>query len=169
MVVEPQRFLEAFVAAGAHRIFVHVEGAPLLTRTLARIRELGAEPAVAINPATPLVLLEEVLEHVDSILVMSVEPGFGGQAFQPRSIGKVERLRAMLDHARCSRVGIAVDGGVNAENIGALRRAGATSAIVGSALFNGPDGIAGNVRALRAAAAHVDPLTPTSKPHANPE
>jgi ribulose-phosphate 3-epimerase len=152
MVVEPQRFLESFVEAGAQRLIVHVENAPLLTRTLSRIRELGVEASVAINPATPLVLLEEVLGHVSSVLLMSVDPGFGGQAFNPHSVRKIERLRSMLDHAGHTEVAIAVDGGVHEGTIGAVARAGADCAIAGSAIFGGKGSIAENVRALRAAA-----------------
>lgn len=159
MIVQPDRFLEAFVEAGAQRLVVHLEHTHLLMRTLARIRELGAEPSVAINPATPLVMLEEVLPHVSSVLVMSVDPGFGGQRFQPSSVQKIARLRRLLDEARLSQVDIAVDGGINADTIGAVSRAGAKVAIAGSAIFNARASIADNVRALVAAAsspAHAD-------------
>jgi ribulose-phosphate 3-epimerase len=152
MIVQPERFLEAFVEAGAQRLVVHLEHTHLLMRTLARITELGAEAAVAINPATPLGLLEEVLPHVSSVLVMSVDPGFGGQRFQPGSLRKIERLRRMLDDARLGHVQIAVDGGINANTIGAVVRAGANAAIAGSAIFDARASIADNVRALMAAA-----------------
>jgi ribulose-phosphate 3-epimerase len=156
MIVQPERFLPAFIEAGAERVIVHVEHAHLLTRTLARIRELGAEASVAINPATPLVMLEEVLEQVCSVLVMSVDPGFGGQRFNPSSIGKIQRLRRMIDDAGRD-VAIAVDGGVNTDTIGAVARAGADFAIAGSAIFNAHASIADNVRALREAAGRVSP------------
>jgi ribulose-phosphate 3-epimerase len=152
MIVQPERFIPAFVEAGAERVVVHLEQAHQLTRTLARIRELGAEASVAINPATPLVLLEEVLEHVCSVLVMSVDPGFGGQRFNPSSLKKIARLRRMIEDARRT-VAIAVDGGINAETIGAAALAGADYAIAGSAIFNSHGSIADNVRALREAAA----------------
>jgi ribulose-phosphate 3-epimerase len=152
MIVQPDRFLEAFVEAGAQRLVVHLEHTHLLMRTLARIRELGAEASVAINPATPLGLLEEVLPHVSSVLVMSVDPGFGGQRFQPGSVQKIARLRRMLDEAQLSHVRIAVDGGINTDTIAAVVRAGAQVAIAGSAIFNTHASIADNVHALVAAA-----------------
>jgi ribulose-phosphate 3-epimerase len=152
MIVQPERFLEAFVAAGAHRLVVHLENAPQLTRTLARIRELGAEASVALNPATPLCMLEEVVQHVSSVLVMSVDPGFGGQRFNPDSPKKIERLRRMLDDRGLGRVAIAVDGGVNATTIGAVARAGASCAVAGSAIFNDHASVADSVQALATAA-----------------
>jgi ribulose-phosphate 3-epimerase len=152
MIVQPERFLEAFIEAGAQRLVVHLEHTHLLMRTLTRIRELGAEPAVAINPATPLGLLEEVLPHLSSVLVMSVDPGFGGQRFQASSVHKIERLRRMLDAAQLGHVQIAVDGGINTDSIGAVVRAGADAVIAGSAIFNGDASIGDNVRALARAA-----------------
>jgi len=152
MIVRPERFIERFVEAGAQRITVHLENAPTLTRTLAAIRGAGAEASVAINPATPLVMLEEVLEQVSSVLVMSVDPGFGGQRFNARSPDKIARLQRMLTDAGLGHVGISVDGGVNTETIGMVARAGACCAIAGSAIFNDRASIADNVRALRAAA-----------------
>jgi ribulose-phosphate 3-epimerase len=152
MIVQPERFVQSFVEAGAQRLVVHLEQAHQLTRTLSRIRELGAEASVAINPATPLVLLEEVLEHVSSVLVMSVDPGFGGQRFNPGSIKKIVRLRRMIEEAQL-RVAIAVDGGINTDTIAAVAQAGADYAIAGSAIFNSHGSIADNVLALREAAA----------------
>jgi ribulose-phosphate 3-epimerase len=156
MIVQPERFLQAFIEAGAQRVVVHLEQAHQLTRTLARIRELGAESSVAINPATPLVLLEEVLEHVCSVLVMSVDPGFGGQRFNPGSIKKIIRLRRMIADAKLD-VAIAVDGGINTDTIGSVAQAGADYAIAGSAIFNAHASIADNVRALNEAAARALP------------
>lgn len=153
MIVQPERFIQTFVEAGADRLVVHLENTHSLTRTLARIRELGAEASVAINPATPLVLLEEVLEHVSSVLVMSVDPGFGGQPFNPSSVNKIARLRRMLDDARLGQVAIAVDGGIHVGTIAAVAQAGANYAIAGSAIFNSKASIADNVRALQTAAA----------------
>jgi ribulose-phosphate 3-epimerase len=152
MIVQPERFLETFVEAGAQQLVVHLENAPQLTRTLARIRELGAEASVALNPATPIGMLEEVVGHVSSVLVMSVDPGFGGQHMSPDSPGKIQRLRRMLDARGLSHVAIAVDGGVNTTTIGAVARAGASSAVAGSAIFNEHASVADNVRALDAAA-----------------
>jgi ribulose-phosphate 3-epimerase len=156
MIVQPERFVQTFVEAGAERVVVHLEQAHQLTRTLARIRELGAEPSVAINPATPLVLLEEVLEQVCSVLVMSVDPGFGGQRFNPNSIKKIVRLRRMIDDAKLN-VAIAVDGGINTETIASVAEAGADYAIAGSAIFNSHGSIADNVRALGEAARLAPP------------
>lgn len=154
MIVQPERFLEAFAEAGADTLIVHVENAPLLLRTLQRIRELGLKAAVALNPATPLSSLEEVLPEVAWVLVMSVDPGFGGQAFQPSALGKIERLRRILrERGLEAAVGIAVDGGINASTIASVARAGASSAIAGSAIFNTHGSVADNVSALRAAAA----------------
>jgi ribulose-phosphate 3-epimerase len=152
MIVQPERFIQTFVEAGAHLITVHLENAPALTRTLARIKELGAEAAVAINPATPLVMLEEVVSHVSSVLVMSVDPGFGGQRFNPQSLSKISRLRSLLEQANPSAA-ISVDGGINTETIGPVARAGADCVVAGSAIYNTHGSVAGNVRALRAAAA----------------
>ena len=152
MIVQPERFIQTFVEAGAHRITVHLENAPTLTRTLTRIKELGAEAAVAINPATPLVMLEEVLPYVSSVLVMSVDPGFGGQRFNPNSLRKIERLRSLLAQTGHGSVAISVDGGINSETIAAVARAGADCVVAGSAIYNTHGSIADNVRALRAAA-----------------
>jgi ribulose-phosphate 3-epimerase len=152
MIVQPERFIQTFVEAGAQRITVHLENAPALTRTLTRIKELGAEASVAINPATPLVMLEEVLPFVSSVLVMSVDPGFGGQRFNPNSVRKIERLRAQLDQSGHTGIAISVDGGINTETIGAVARAGADCVVAGSAIYNTHGSIADNVRALRAAA-----------------
>jgi ribulose-phosphate 3-epimerase len=152
MIVQPERFIGAFVEAGAQRLVVHLENAPALTRTLQRIREAGAEASVAINPATPLIMLEELVEHVSSVLVMTVDPGFGGQRFLPQSLTKIVRLRRMLDDAGHRPVKIAVDGGINTETIGAVARAGADCAVAGSAIFNAHGAIADNVRALEQAA-----------------
>jgi ribulose-phosphate 3-epimerase len=158
MIVQPERFIGAFVEAGAQRLVVHLENAPALTRTLQRIREAGAEASVAINPATPLSMLEELIEHVSSVLVMTVDPGFGGQRFLSQSLSKIERLRHLLDGAGQKRVKIAVDGGINTETIGAVARAGADYAVAGSAIFSAHgssaagNSIAANVRALEHAA-----------------
>jgi ribulose-phosphate 3-epimerase len=150
MITDPDRYVEAFVQAGASMLSVHVEVLPHLDRTLAHIKELGAKAGVAINPSTPLVMLEEVASDLDYVLVMSVNPGFGGQAFLPHSTSKIRRLREMLD-----RVGnpapIEVDGGIDLDTVGSVVEAGAEILVSGSSIFHGPD-IDAAVRALRAAA-----------------
>ncbi|HYI02964.1 ribulose-phosphate 3-epimerase, partial [Hyalangium sp.] len=111
MIVEPERYLEAFAKAGADVLGVHVEASPHLHRTLQQIRQLGAKPAVVLNPSTPLGAVEEVLSEVEMVMMMSVNPGFGGQSFIESTVDKVRRLRAMLD-ARGLEVDIEVDGGI---------------------------------------------------------
>jgi ribulose-phosphate 3-epimerase len=150
MVTDPDRYAEAFVAAGASMLSVHVEVLPHLNRTLAFIRELGAKAGVALNPSTPILALEEVAADVDFVLVMTVNPGFGGQAFLPRAASKVKRLRAMLDRAG-NAAPIEVDGGIDLQTVGLVVRAGAEILVVGSSIFHAPD-IAGAARALRSAA-----------------
>lgn len=152
MVEEPERFLADFVQAGAHILTVHVETCPHLHRTLQMIRELGARPGVTLNPATPLVSLEEVLADVDVVLVMSVNPGWGGQRFIPASLGRIARLRRMLDERGLGHVELEVDGGINRETAGTVARAGATVLVAGSAVFANGLPIAENVRMLRAVA-----------------
>src|SRR5690606_6899219 len=110
MIVEPERYVDQFIAAGAQIVTVHVEASVHLHRTVQRIREAGAQAGVALNPATPLAAIEEILPFVDLVLVMSVNPGFGGQTFIPTSLGKIERLRRMIDE-RGARAVIQVDGG----------------------------------------------------------
>ncbi len=135
MVTDPDSILEAFVTAGADGLSVHVETTPNLHRTLTRIRELGASPGVVLNPGTPVTAVEEAVLFADYILVMSVDPGFGGQRFIPESIDKIRRLRANIP----PRVAIEVDGGVDRENARRLADAGADWLVAGSAVFGGGD------------------------------
>ena len=140
MIVEPERYVEAFAEAGANLLTVHVEVSPNLHRTLQQIRSLGVKPAVVLNPATPLSSLEEVLGEVDQILVMSVNPGFGGQAFIEQSVERVRRLSQMLKAQGLEgRVDIEIDGGINAETAPRVVEAGATVLVAGSAIFGQPD------------------------------
>ena len=148
MVVEPERYFDDFVAAGATGLTVHVEAATHLHRQLARIRELGALAGVAVNPATPLSTVDDVLEQLDLLLVMSVNPGFGGQQFIERSIEKVALARRRLDEAG-SRATLEVDGGINRTTIAACWRAGADTFVAGNAVFGAPDPRA-ELAALRA-------------------
>ncbi len=138
MLQDPDRFLEAFVEAGAAMISVHVEVLPHLHRTIQRIRELGVKAGVAINPSTPVVALEEIAEDLDHVLVMSVNPGFGGQTFIPRTESKIEAIRALLDR-RGSRAPIEVDGGIDRGNAARVISAGAEILVAGNAIFGSPD------------------------------
>lgn len=138
MLQYPDRFLEAFVEAGAAMISVHVEVLPHLHRTIQRIRELGVKAGVAINPSTPVVSLEEIAEDLDHVLVMSVNPGFGGQTFIPRTESKIEAIRALLDR-RGSRAPIEVDGGIDRGNAARVISAGAEILVAGNAIFGSPD------------------------------
>ncbi len=150
MITDPDRYAEAFVEAGAAMLTVHVEVLPHLNRTLSFIKQLGAKAGVALNPATPVVALEEVAADLDYVLVMSVNPGFGGQAFLPRSASKVRAVRAMLDRAG-NRAPIEVDGGIDVKTVGPIVRAGAEILVAGASIFKTPD-VADAVRALRRAA-----------------
>lgn len=148
MIEDPDRYLEAFVSAGAHVLTVHAEACRHLHRTVQRIRQLGARAGVALNPATPLSAVEEVLGDLHLLLVMSVNPGFGGQAFIPRSLDRVARARRMLDSAG-SEAELEVDGGVDVSNCADLRDAGATVLVAGSTVYGHPDGPGAGVRAIR--------------------
>ena len=147
MIAEPDRYLADFARAGADGLTVHVETCPHLHRTVQAIRELGVRPGVTLNPATPLVALEEILPYVDLVLVMSVNPGFGGQSYIPTSTDKIRRLRAMLD-AIGSTAELEVDGGIKPDNAAEIVAAGATVLVAGSAVFGGPQSIADNIAAL---------------------
>ena len=138
MVEEPDFLLESFAKAGADYLTVHVEAVRHLDRTLARIRELGMRPGVALNPATSLSLLDEALPLVDLVLVMSVNPGFGGQKFIPYALSKLERLTALRQERGLDFL-LEVDGGVTAANAGAVAAAGADLLVAGSAVFGQPD------------------------------
>ena len=138
MIVEPERYLEAFSGAGADIITVHAEATPHLQRAVARIRELGRKAGVALNPGTSLSAVEWVLQDVDMVLIMSVNPGFGGQAFLPASLGKIELLRSQIRRANLD-VDIQVDGGIKADNIGEVAAAGANVFVSGSGIFGTPD------------------------------
>ena len=138
MIDRPERYLADFKAAGADMLVVHVESTVHLQRTLAEIRRLGMKAGAALNPATPLSSLDYVMDDVDMVLVMSVNPGFGGQKFLPATLRKVAELRAKLDAAGRTDCLIQVDGGVNLENTGALVEAGADVLVSGSAFFGHP-------------------------------
>jgi ribulose-phosphate 3-epimerase len=150
MISEPERYIEAFARAGANIISVHLEACTHLHRVVQQIKAAGAQAAVALNPHTPLDGLEYVLEDLSMVLVMSVNPGFGGQKYIPSAARKIEKLRE-LAHARGLALSIEVDGGISTATVGEVVRAGADTLVAGSAIFGAADH-AGAVRALREAA-----------------
>ena len=151
MIVHPEDLIQAFVAAGASIISVHVEACPHLHRTVQQIREAGARPSVVLNPGTPAIAVKEVLPFVDMVLVMTVNPGFGGQTFIPQMLGKISEIRAMLD-ALGSTADLEVDGGVDVTTTPQGVHHGANVLVAGTSIFRTPDGIAAATKALREAA-----------------
>jgi ribulose-phosphate 3-epimerase len=139
MITDPDRYIDAFAAAGAAMISVHVEVLPHLHRTIQAIKALGVQAGAVLNPSTPVVAIEEVAADVDFVLVMSVNPGFGGQKFIPRSIPKVREIRALLDRAGNQAAPIEIDGGIDAGNAASVVAAGARILVAGSAIFQAPD------------------------------
>jgi ribulose-phosphate 3-epimerase len=152
MVVEPERYFDDFANAGATGMTIHAEVSPHLDRQLARIREVGCAAGVALNPSTPINLVEDVLDKVDLLLVMSVNPGFGGQQFIRRSLDRIARARRMLDAARSPAV-LEVDGGINRETIVECWQAGADTFVAGNAVFAAADPNA-EIRVLREQCVH---------------
>jgi len=150
MIEDPDRYIEAFVTAGASMVSVHVEAVRHLNRTVAFIRKLGAKAGVVINPGTPASSLEAIAPDVDFVLVMSVNPGFGGQAFIPHSLDKLRRVRALLDSAGSTAL-IEIDGGIDQSNVGDVVAAGANILVAGQAIFGTADPESAT-RALRASA-----------------
>ncbi|MCB9129303.1 MAG: ribulose-phosphate 3-epimerase [Anaerolineales bacterium] len=147
MIVQPERYLADFANAGADTIIVHQEVSPHLDRTLHAIKELGKKAGVAINPSTPVAMLSEVIELLDLALVMTVNPGFGGQRFIPGTLHKIRQLRQILDE-RNPACEIEVDGGIDEATIRAAYDAGATVFVAGTAVFGHPEGAAEGVRGL---------------------
>jgi ribulose-phosphate 3-epimerase len=139
MIVEPEKYVESFVDAGADILTVHAEACPHLHRTLQQIRKAGARPAVALNPSTPLSAIEYVLEDLDMVLVMSVNPGFGGQSFIPSALRKIRALREMAEARGLHDLWIEVDGGIGPKNVGEVAAAGANVFVAGSAVFGADD------------------------------
>ena len=157
MIDDPDRYIEAFADAGAAMISVHVEVLPHLHRTVHAIKALGVKAGVVLNPATPIAALQEIAADLDYVLVMSVNPGFGGQTFIPRSESKVRDMRAMLDAAGNEAL-VEIDGGIDLRNVARVVAAGARMIVAGSAVFNTPDPERA-VRELKAAAlAAVPPV-----------
>ena len=149
MIDEPRRFLSEFVEAGAGIMTVHTEAVRHLHATVAAIQAAGVRAGVALNPATPLAAVEEIVDRLDLLLIMTVNPGFGGQTLIPETLDKIARARAMLD-ARAAHAELEVDGGVKAENVAEVVRRGARVVVAGSAIFVGGGGIHANTAALRA-------------------
>ena len=138
MIVEPGRYAEEFVAAGAQMVSIHIEADPHAHRTLSAIRAAGGQAGIAINPATSLTALEEVLKFADYVLLMSVNPGFGGQKFIPESLDRLRRLRKMIDQNGL-KTRIEIDGGIDSDNIAEVAAAGAEIIVSGSAIFGAED------------------------------
>jgi ribulose-phosphate 3-epimerase len=155
MITDPDRYAEAFVEAGADMLSVHVEVLPHLHRSIAFIKSLGVKAGVVLNPSTPVVAIEEIAADVDFVLIMSVNPGFGGQKFIAKSLQKVTAVRALLDRAG-NVAPIEIDGGIDLSNIARVVDAGVEIVVAGSAIFGGPDPTAAT-KALKDAAAAVAP------------
>ena len=157
MIEEPDRYLDAFAAAGAAMLSVHVEVLPHLHRTVHAIKALGVKAGVVLNPATPVGTLDEIASDVDYVLVMSVNPGFGGQTFIPRSESKVHAVRALLDRAGNRAAPVEIDGGVDIHNVARVVAAGASMIVAGSAIFHSGDAERAT-RELKAAALAAAPI-----------
>lgn len=151
MIVEPERYIEAFVEAGADGVTVQAEACTHLQRTLSQIRAAGAKAGVALNPATSHDVIEYIVEDVDLVLVMTVNPGFGGQEFLPSMVPKISRIRERISRAS-HPIHLEVDGGISAATSAAVVRAGATVLVAGTAVYGYPEGVIAGVRALRASA-----------------
>ena len=154
MIEAPERYLADFARAGADILTVHVETCPHLHRTIQQIRELGVSPGVTLNPATSLETVREILPYVDQVLIMTVNPGFGGQNYIPSMRDKIVRLAAMIAETG-QNVAIEVDGGIDAATTPEVVAAGARVLVAGTAVFGHPHGVAGGIAALRAAAGIV--------------
>jgi ribulose-phosphate 3-epimerase len=138
MIMEPDRYIEPFIDAGANLVSVHVEVLPHLHRTVTQIKKLGAKAGVVLNPSTPISAIEEIAADVDFVLVMSVNPGFGGQVFIPHSVQKIAKVRALLDRAG-NNAPIEVDGGIDLTTVESVVKAGADWLVAGQAIFGGGD------------------------------
>jgi ribulose-phosphate 3-epimerase len=152
MINGPERYFEDYKNAGVSRITVHVETCPHLYSTIQQLKQLQMQVGITLNPSTPLTMLEEVLPFVDLVLIMSVEPGYGGQKYIPQSTKRIARVRQMLD-AIGSHAELEVDGGVNLHTIREVRDAGASIVVVGSAVYNDKSSVADSVKLLRSALA----------------
>ena len=149
MISRPEQYVDAFVRAGGRQITVHVEAVTHLHRAIQQIKAHGVRVGVALNPATPLSSIEEIMGEIDLLLVMTVNPGFGGQTFIPQMIDKVRRARQMLDARNLDHVVLQVDGGIGPENIRQVAEAGATCFVAGSSVFRHKEGITRAVEEFR--------------------
>jgi ribulose-phosphate 3-epimerase len=150
MIEHPERYIPEFVHAGADIITVHVEASPHLQSTIELIKKLGVKAGVSVNPPTPLSAVDEFIHHVDLVLVMSVNPGFGGQSFIPETLPRIENMRKILD-ARGLSAELEVDGGINADNAPDIVKAGANVLVAGNSVFRAEDGISSALQRLREA------------------
>ena len=148
MIERPERFISDFVKAGADILTVHVEASPHLKSTIRAIKEMGARAGVSLNPATPLSAVDEFIHDVDLVLIMSVNPGFGGQPFILKTLPRIERMRRMIDNRKPS-IELEVDGGINVENAPEIVAAGADVLVAGNCIFRAKDGISGAMKRLR--------------------
>jgi ribulose-phosphate 3-epimerase len=153
MIAHPEQYVDAFVKAGADQITVHVEATAHVHRVVQQIKAHGVRAGVALNPATPLVAVEEILGDIDLLLLMTVNPGFGGQQFIEHSYDKIRRARELLDRRGLDHVVLQVDGGIEPENVRAVAEAGATCFVAGSSVFGSKNGIVEAIEAFRAAVA----------------
>jgi ribulose-phosphate 3-epimerase len=151
MIVEPERYVEAFAEAGADTLTVHVEANPHLHRTLQLIRSLGVRAAVALNPHTPAVMIDDIYDMLDQVLVMTVNPGFGGQQFIPATLSKIRQVRQRADELGLD-LDIQVDGGIAPDTAGRVVSAGANVLVAGNAIFGAAEGVAAAIAAIRAGA-----------------
>ena len=150
MIQHPEQYVSQFADSGADIITVHVEACSSLHRLIHSIKELNVKAGIALNPATPLTYVEEILPYVDLILIMSVEPGYGGQSFIPSSLDKISRLRKMLDNKNLN-VDLEVDGGITIDNASGIVKAGANVLAIGSSIFNAKEGISQTMQIFRKA------------------
>jgi len=150
MIEHPERYISEFINAGADIITVHVEASPHLHSTIRLIKELGVKAGVSLNPPTPLSAADEFIHHVDLVLIMSVNPGFGGQSFMPETLPRIANMRKILDN-RKPGVELEVDGGINADNAPDIVEAGANVLVAGNSVFRAEDGISQALQRLREA------------------
>ncbi len=152
MINNPDRHLKAFADAGADYLTVHQETCVHLHKTIDSIRSMDVKPGITLNPATSLRAIEDIIDYVDLVLVMSVNPGFGGQSFIPSSVEKIKKLKDLVDHRGLTEIEIEVDGGINADTAGSVVNAGSSVLVAGSAVYGHPKGVAEAIRLLREAA-----------------